>query len=102
MAGQLSITRPRQRILEAILRYGLLSAEQVNRLFYTESALRNTRREAAALVQDQLLQRLYLHRSIKGNPLAIYGLTNDGWNHLRDQGLAEGRFRASEISTLSP
>src|SRR5215210_1097101 len=90
---KIQINRPKQRLLEALVRYTYLSAEQANRLLRTLRSLRNTQRDLSSLYHAAFVQRLFLPpRGPQGTALAIYTLDNLSYDWLKRQGLApEGR-----------
>ncbi len=75
------------RILTAIFRHHIMTAEQVTRLLYSHGSLADVRKLLRALEKADYLTVRYLHRTTPfGSLPKLYTLDLNGFNYLKKQG----------------
>ncbi len=86
------------RILEALSRYHILSAQQVCRLLYKLGSLTFVQTKLKHFTDLALCQRLFLPRTTRaGSAPSLYTLARKGLNYLKNQGVdVDHRYRPSE------
>ena len=93
-----------EAILQSLLRYRYLSAQQICRLLYSfPGSLTYAQTTLKRLTDSGYVQRLFVPRFGRyGSSPCAYRLARKGINHLRDQGLETPvRYRPSDGRTLS-
>lgn len=95
---QVSLSPQDVRILQALSRYHILSAEQVCRLFYRAGSKTYVQTKLKHFTDMGLCQRLFLPRMARsGSSPFCYTLGRQGLNYLRSEGIeVDHRYRPCE------
>jgi hypothetical protein len=96
----ITISKPEHQLLEAIARFGYISASQLTRLLYAETSKTFVQLKLEGLYHHAYVERIPVPPTTArgGTSLPAYTLDRKGWDYLKGLGLVEGKFKSAEAA----